>query len=39
MTKDEKDSNNETMLLADAGYDYEPKPRKDGCSMKLWTPS
>ena len=29
MTKDEKDKIMK-QLLADAGYDYEPKPRKDG---------
>ena len=28
MTKDEKDKIMK-QLLADAGYDYEPKPRKD----------
>ena len=35
MTKNEK----EEMLkqvLANAGYDYEPKPRKDG--NEIWTP-
>ena len=35
MTKNEK----EEMLkqvLANAGYDYEPKPRKDG--DEIWTP-
>ena len=35
MTKDEKDKIMK-QLLADAGYDYEPKPRKDG--DEIWTP-
>ena len=35
MTKDEKDKIMK-QLLADAGYDYEPKPRKDG--DETWTP-
>ena len=35
MTKDEKDKILK-QLLADAGYDYEPKPRKDG--DEIWTP-
>ena len=35
MTKDEKDKIMK-QLLADAGYDYEPKPRKDG--NEIWTP-
>jgi len=34
MTKDEKDKIMK-QLLADAGYDYEPKPRKDG--DEIWT--
>ena len=35
MTKNEKDKIMK-QLLADAGYDYEPKPRKDG--DEIWTP-
>ena len=35
MTKDEKDKIMK-QLLADAGYDYEPKPRNDG--DEIWTP-
>lgn len=35
MTKDEKDKIMK-QLLGDAGYDYEPKPRKDG--DEIWTP-
>ena len=35
MTKDEKDKILK-QLLADAGYDYEPKPRNDG--DEIWTP-
>jgi len=35
MTKDEKEEMLK-QLLADAGYDYEPKPRKDG--DEIWTP-
>ena len=35
MTKDEKDKIMK-QLVADAGYDYEPKPRKDG--DEIWTP-
>ena len=35
MTKDEKDKIMK-QLLADAGYDYEPKPRKDG--DEIWVP-
>jgi len=35
MTKDEKDKIMK-QLLADAGYDYEPKSRKDG--DEIWTP-
>ena len=35
MTKDEKDKIMK-QLLADAGYDYKPKPRKDG--DEIWTP-
>ena len=35
MTKDEKDTIMK-QLLADAGYDYEPKPRNDG--DEIWTP-
>ena len=35
MTKDEKDKIMK-QLLADAGYDYEPKPKKDG--DEIWTP-
>ena len=35
MTKDEKDKIMK-QLLADAGYGYEPKPRKDG--DEIWTP-
>ena len=35
MTKDEKDKIMK-QLLADAGYDYEPKSRKDG--NEIWTP-
>ena len=35
MTKDEKDKIMK-QLLADAGYDYEPKRRKDG--DEIWTP-
>ena len=35
MTKDEKDKIMK-QLLADAGYDYEPKPRKGG--DQIWTP-
>jgi len=35
MTKDEKDKIMK-QLLADAGYDYVPKPRKDG--DEIWTP-
>ena len=34
MTKDEKEEMLK-QLLADAGYDYEPKPRKDG--DEIWT--
>ena len=34
MTKDEKDKIMK-QLLADAGYDYVPKPRKDG--DEIWT--
>jgi len=35
MTKDEKDKILK-QLLADAGYDYEPKQRNDG--DEIWTP-
>ena len=35
MTKDEKDKIMK-QLLADAGYDYDPKPRKNG--DQIWTP-
>jgi hypothetical protein len=35
MTKNEKEEMLK-QLLADAGYDYEPKPIKDG--DELWTP-
>ena len=35
MTKDEKDKIMK-QLLAEAGYDYEPKPRNDG--DEIWTP-
>ena len=35
MTKDEKDKIMK-QLLADAGYDYESKPRKDG--DEIWIP-
>ena len=35
MTKDEKEEMLK-QLLADAGYNYEPKPRKDG--DEIWTP-
>ena len=35
MTKDEKDKIMK-QLLADAGYDYETKPRNDG--DEIWTP-
>ena len=35
MTKNEKDKIMK-QLLADAGYDYVPKPRKDG--DEIWTP-
>ena len=35
MTKDEKDKSMK-QLLADAGYDYEPKSRNDG--DEIWTP-
>ena len=35
MTKNEKEEMLK-QLLADAGYDYDPKPRKDG--DEIWTP-
>ena len=35
MTKNEKDKIMK-QLLADAGYDYEPKPRNDG--DEIWIP-